>query len=131
MPTKKYNKISNYVAYIAIIAVVCFIVYVFQLNFYKSSAIEVEPELLFRVIQPGTYTGTSTCSVTELYKNGLTCKHNVIIKKDMGNNLQVTNNIIAYDTITNKLEYTGVRTIKFSYKPNSKQGNPLHCKKIL
>tara|TARA_B110000503_G_C7063893_1_gene377881 strand:- start:409 stop:1029 length:621 start_codon:yes stop_codon:yes gene_type:complete len=120
---KKYNNISSYLAYITIIVVVCFIIYIFQLNYYKSSAIEVEPELLFHVIQPGTYTGTSTCSVTEIYKNGLICKHNVIVKKDVGHNLQVTNNIIAYDAITNKLEYTGVRTIKFIYQPN--HGNNL------
>lgn len=118
---KKYNNISSYLAYLAyfaIIIVVCFIMYIFQLNYYKSKSIEVEPELLFRILQPGTYTGTSNYSGTEIYKNGLFCKHHVVIKNDMGHNLHVTNNIRAYDAITNKLEYTAVRIVKFNYKLN-------------
>jgi len=118
---KKYNNISGYLVYLvyfAIIIVVCFIMYIFQLNYYKSKSIEVEPELLFSILQPGTYTGTSNYSGTEIYKNGLFCKHQVVIKNDMGHNLHVTNNVRAYDAITNKLEYTGVRIVKFNYKLN-------------
>jgi hypothetical protein len=113
----------TYLVYLAILLIACTIIYVFRVNYFKSLAIDIEPELLFTVLRPGTYTGTSTYSATELYNNGLICKHNVHIKREMDNNLHVTNNVTAYDAATNKLEYQGVRIVKFVYKPN--HGNNL------
>tara|TARA_R110002012_G_scaffold195779_1_gene364000 strand:- start:21 stop:617 length:597 start_codon:yes stop_codon:yes gene_type:complete len=93
-------------------------VYLLCIHYYKSPAINIEPELLFHILQPGTYTGVSNYSATKLYKNGLNCNHKVIISKTGANDIDVVNYVTAYDNITNKLEYNGVRKVNFNYKPN-------------
>lgn len=119
---KIYGNVNKYLSYIAIL-IICIIGYVFCLRYYKSSPVDIEPKLLVSILRPGKYTGNSTISATEIYKNGIRCEHNVDIKTDLGNNVHVVNNVTAYDTVTNKVLYTGVRSVKFIYKPN--HGNNL------
>lgn len=111
------KKQQNYLFHlVAIILIV--IIYFLYTHYYKSSAIDIEPSLLFHILQPGTYTGVSNYSATDLYKNGLVCTNLVTISKIGSNGIDVINNITAYDAITNKLEYNGVRKVSFNYKPN-------------
>ena len=99
-----------------IIAIVT--VYLLYIHYYKSPAINIEPELLFHILQPGTYTGVSNYSATKLYKNGLYCTNKLIISKSGPHDIDAVNYITAYDKITNKLEYNAVRKVSFNYKPN-------------
>ena len=116
----KKNNFFNHLGVIVLIVLIVLIVTVYLLfiHHYKSPAIDIEPSLLFHILQPGRYTGVSNYSGTEIYKNGLVCKHSVTISKTGGNNIDVVNNVTAYDKITNKLEYEGVRKVSFRYKPN-------------
>ena len=93
-------------------------IYLLFIHYYKSSAIDVEPSLLLHILQPGIYTGVSDYSETDIYKNGLICKHSVTISKTANNDIDVINNVKAYDKITNKFEVEGVRKVSFRYKPN-------------
>jgi hypothetical protein len=113
----KKNNFFNHLGVIVLIVLI-FTVYLLFIHHYKSPAIDIEPSLLFHILQPGRYTGVSKYSGTELYKNGLICKHSVTISKIGGNNIDVINNLTAYDKITNKLEYNAVRKVSFRYKPN-------------
>ena len=113
---KKYNYFNHFNCLGLIILIVA--VYLLCIHYYKSSSIDVEPSLLFKILQPGTYTGTSNYSATELYKNGLICTHYVTISKNGANDIAVVNNITAYDKITNKLQYNGVRKVNFNYMPH-------------
>lgn len=113
---KKYNYFNHFNCLGYIILLIS--IYLLYTNYYKSSAIDVEPSLLFKILQPGTYTGISNYSATELYKNGLICTHYVTISKTANNDIDVVNNVTAYDKITNKLQYNGVRKVNFNYKPN-------------
>ena len=114
---KKSNAITYHLAYIAIISILVIIIYLLKMSYHHSEPIDIEPELFFKLYPPGSYTGTSTIGPTKLYKNGLICEHNVINTKN-ANGLDVVNNITAYDAVTKKLAYKGVRKIKLSYKPN-------------
>ena len=113
----KKNNLFNHLGVIVLIVLIV-TVYLLFIHHYKSPAIDIEPSLLFHILQPGRYTGVSEYSGTELYKNGLICKHSVTISKIGGNNIDVINNLTAYDKITNKLEYNAVRKVSFRYKPN-------------
>ena len=113
----KKNNFFNHLGVIVLIVLIV-TVYLLFIHHYKSPAIDIEPSLLFHILQPGRYTGVSEYSGTELYKNGLICKHSVTISKIGGNNIDVINNLTAYDKITNKLEYNAVRKVSFRYKPN-------------
>ena len=115
-------KKSNYVNHLGFVAMIILIaiIYLLYIHHYTSPAIDIEPSLLFHVLQPGRYTGVSEYSGTEIYKNGLVCKHSVTISKTINNGIDVVNNVTAYDKITNKLEYEGVRKVSFTYKPNHK-----------
>jgi len=113
----KKNNFFNHLGVIVLIVLIV-TVYLLYIHHYKSPAIDIEPSLLFHILQPGRYTGVSEYSGTELYKNGLICKHSVTISKIGGNNIDVINNLTAYDKITNKLEYNAVRKVSFRYKPN-------------
>jgi len=108
----------NNLGIIILLVMLISIIYLMSIHYYKSSAIDIEPSLLFKVLQPGRYTGVSNYSPTEIYKNGLVCKHSVTINKTDNNGIDVVNNVTAYDRITNKLEYDGVRKVIFNYKPN-------------
>ena len=100
----KKNNHFNYLGAILFVIMIVTI-YLLFIHHYKSSAIDIEPSLLFHVLQPGRYTGVSEYSGTEIYKNGLICKHSVTISKTINNSIDVVNNVTAYDKITNKLEY--------------------------
>jgi hypothetical protein len=113
----KKNNFFNHLGVIVLIVLIV-TVYLLFIHHYKSPAIDIDPSLLFHILQPGRYTGVSEYSGTELYKNGLICKHSVTISKIGGNNIDVINNLTAYDKITNKLEYNAVRKVSFRYKPN-------------
>ena len=84
-------------------------VYLLCIHYYKSPAINIEPELLFHILQPGTYTGVSNYSATKLYKNGLHCTHKVIISKTGANDIDVVKgvleevNILVNDVVEEKV----------------------------
>ena len=121
---KSFNKLgmpSIHLGYVTIIIVLLFVIYVLKINYHKNKAIEIPSELLFKVLKPGRYSGTSTYSPTEIYKNGLRCQHDVNITKTNNDDLEVINNVTAYDQITNKLQYNGVRKVSFKYKHNHNQ----------
>lgn len=114
---KKGYGMSIHLGYITLISILIVVIYVLKISYHKPGSVQIEPELLYSVLQEGSYTGTSKINGTELYKNGLLCKHNVkITRTDDG--VHAINNVIAYDANTNKLEYNAVRKIQFSYKPN-------------
>jgi hypothetical protein len=107
-----------HLGYATIIIILILIIYVLKINYHKNEAVSVPSELLFKVLKPGRYTGTSTYSPTEIYKNGLRCQHEVNITNTHNDDLEVINNVTAYDQVTNKLAYSGVRKVKFKYKEN-------------
>lgn len=114
---KKYSTL-NYLGCVSIFIVTCMIMYVLKIKFFKGTAINVDPDLLFHVLKPGNYTGISKYTATDLYKNGLKCTHDVHITKTTDNGISVVNIVTAYDANTSKIMYTGRRIVDFSYKPN-------------
>lgn len=93
------------------------IIYVLVTHYYKHPHIEIDKDLLFNVLEPGKYTGESIYGATELYKNGLRCSHKVRIEKS-NTGVDIVNQVTAYDLISGKHEYDGVRKVAYLYKPN-------------
>ena len=84
---------------------------------YRYPAVNINHDKLVKILQPGTYTGTSTHGPTEHYKNGLKCK-NLLHIYETNDGLSFTNKLKAYDMKTGKFEYSAIRKGHFDYMSN-------------
>lgn len=102
---------------IVVVSIVCIIFSLYVLNRMRSMAAEVPPGHLFSVLRPGSYVGRGNYAPTDHYPNGLKTKLRMNVQK-ANDGLQTIVQIDAYDAVTGKHAYSGVRNASFDYKPN-------------
>lgn len=102
-----------------IVVIVVLVVSRWLYMYAPRTAIDVEESLLRKILVPGTYKGEGTCSPTPLYPNGLTSTNKLVITENTSEkNIHYVNELVARDSKTNVIQYTGVRKGKYFYKPN-------------
>ena len=105
---------------IAIIAIfACLVLFRWMYLHAPRTAIDVEESLLRKVVQPGKYVGEAVYSPTHLYPNGLITTNKLeITENTTEKNIHYTNELVARDSKTNEIQYTGTRKGKYFYKPS-------------
>jgi len=83
----------------------------------QKKSINVTKKHLLKVLKPGSYTGESNISSSELHPKGLHgyCKLDI---KEVKNGVEYTNEITYYDNTNNMEAFTLIRIGGFYYKKN-------------
>jgi hypothetical protein len=81
----------------------------------KKQAVQISPTFLFDILKPGIYNGGSKYTPTKKYPNGLICQNTLKIEQNL-NGVSFINKVLAYDNVTKKFQYTGIRIGEFFYK---------------
>lgn len=113
-----FKSMFKYMYNCFLILLIILILILLRLQSFHPKAIGVSPELLYKIVPPGTYRGSSIITPTEFYKNGVKTTHSLVLTKDNNKGIKFNQKIVGYDLITNKLLYEGDRIGKFYYKLN-------------
>ena len=105
-----------------ILLFIIILIFVFKLtNIYdkfRYKAVHVPKHILHKIFKEGNYEGKAEYGKTKIYPNGLIAKVTANVKHVRDGDVVVNNTIDAYDKVTGKHAYYGLREITYDYKPN-------------
>lgn len=110
-------KVNSILTGLIILLIIMIIYFIYHNCFMKASS--VPKELLYSLLEEGTYNGVGYYNPTELHHNGIrSIMRMSIVRTHTG--IKYVNHIDLYDAKTNKLIDRGVRKARLDYKPNHK-----------